>query len=118
MLQDSEGKPVQISSEAFQKLLAARNARPGLTHTMAQSGQANLIRVQRPAGQFTSQIQSGDGSIVQVVQRPVVAATPTNPDGGQRQTLVKVVVELATTERQIQSIESAIFRNAAFKFVT
>ena len=91
LFQDSEGKPVQISSEAFQKLLAARNIRPGLSQTMVgtQSGQTNLIRVQRPAGQFTSQIQSGDGSIVQVVQRPVVATT-TNPDGGQRQTVVKV----------------------------
>ncbi len=82
IFQDSQGKSVQISSEAFQKLLASRSIRPagsGQTIVSTQSPQSgNIIRIQRP--------QSGDASVVQVVQRPVVKTD------GPRQTVVKVTI--------------------------
>lgn len=77
--QDSQGKPVQISAEAFQKLLASRSVRPAGPAAAPPSG--NVIRIQRPQNLHPG----GDASVVQVVQRPIVRAAE-----APRQTVVKV----------------------------
>ena len=89
--------------------MATRNARPGGAPTIVTTQspqQTNLIRIQRPQQQqqqqqqqFTSQIQSGDGSVVQVVQRPLVTGSTSTPEQ-QRQTVVKVLIPRFSSKEQ------------------